>query len=241
MESESIKTRFELLNHHLDERSQRLWLAAEAISYGRGGISNISKITGVARNTISDGCNEIRQIPPSKDHIKPIRRIRNKGGGRKRLIEKDSKILADLTALIEPYTRGDPDSPLLWTTKSLRNLASAMQNKGHNVSFRTIGSLLKNMGYSLQSNRKTHEGESHVDRNSQFEYIYNQCKIFMDENQPVISIDAKKKNSSGILKIMEKNGDLSVSPSWLMYMIFLQHVIRQFHTEFMTLQKIWDG
>ena len=200
MQSEPIKTRFELLNRHLDERSRRLWLAAEAISYGRGGISNVSKITGVTRNTISDGCKEVTQPPSPNNLLGPTKRIRNTGGGRKPLIEKDNKILADLTALIDPYTRGDPDSPLLWTTKSLRNLASAMKNKGHNVSFRTIGSLLKNLGYSLQSNRKTHEGESHVDRNSQFEHIYSQCKLFIDENQPVISIDAKKKELVGNFK-----------------------------------------
>jgi transposase len=194
-----LKIRYDLLGSHLDERIKRLWLGSEAISYGKGGISHVSHITGVARNTISRGCREIRES--THDEEKPqSQRIRKEGGGRKSLIESDESLMTDLESLIEPTARGDPENPLRWTTKSLRNLASELQNNGRKIGFRTVGTLLHDLGYSLQANRKVYEGASHVDRNAQFEHINTTCQEFIAEGQPVISIDAKKKELIGNLK-----------------------------------------
>lgn len=199
MGEETLSDRYQLIKSHLDERSHRLWLANEAISLGYGGVSKVSKITGVSRNTISAGCVELKEEPLSKitDNKK---RIRKKGGGRKKLSETNEKLLEDLDQLIEPTSRGDPENPLRWTTKSVRRIAEELRIKGHNVSFRTILSILQSKNYSLQSNRKKHEGETHQDRDAQFQYIHHKMQEFIAKGLPVISVDAKKKELVGNLK-----------------------------------------
>lgn len=198
MES-SIKARYDSIKDHLNEKSQRLWLGNEALALGRGGISYVSKQTGVTRNTISKGYEEVQQLP--QQIITGDRnRIRKDGGGRKTKISQDKTLISDLYTCIEPFIRGDPESPLLWTTKSLRLISDELAEKGHTISYRSVGTMLSELGFSLQSNRKTHDGESHEDRNAQFLHIYNRCNEFMQENQPVISVDAKKKELIGNLK-----------------------------------------
>ena len=199
MSEETLLERYHLIKSHLDERSHRLWLANEALSLGYGGISKVSKITGVTRNTISAGCSELKE-EPLNICTENKKRIRKKGGGRKKLSETNEELLEDLDHLIEPTTRGDPENPLRWTTKSVRKIAEELKNKGHNVSFRTILSILQSKNYSLQSNRKKHEGETHQDRDQQFHYIHNRMQEFMAKGLPVISVDAKKKELVGNLK-----------------------------------------
>lgn len=182
---------------HLDEKSRRLFAAAEAQALGRGGISAVSKATGISRNAISRGINELKEAPSRPQSKK---RIRKKGGGRKRAVDKDPKLKEQLDSLIEPTTRGDPESGLRWTCKSLRNLAQELKNMGHQTSHRMVSELLHEMGYSLQANQKTLEGASHPDRNAQFEYIHNSVIRFQERQQPVISVDTKKKELVGQFK-----------------------------------------
>src|SRR5712675_2363839 len=146
--------------------------------------------TGVAPSTIGRGLKELAQDDPCE-------RIRRPGAGRKRTISKDPTLLADLEALVEPTTRGDPESPLRWTCKSVRRLAQALQSQGHAVSRTLVGHLLNEAGYSLQGNRKTTEGDSHPDRDAQFGYINTQVTAALAEQQPVISVDTKKKELVG--------------------------------------------
>jgi transposase len=195
----SIKARYDTIKEHLNEKSQRLWLGNEALALGRGGISYVSKQTGVARNTIAKGCEEIQRLP-SKIITGEGNRIRKEGGGRKTKISQDKTLISDLYSCIEPFIRGDPESPLLWTTKSLRSISDELAEKGHIISYRSVGTILAELGFSLQSNRKTQEGVSHEDRDAQFLHIYHRCNEFMQENQPVISVDAKKKELIGNLK-----------------------------------------
>jgi transposase len=195
----SIKVRYDTIKEHLNEKSQRLWLGNEALALGRGGISYVSKQTGVARNTIAKGCEEIQRLP-SKIITGEGNRIRKEGGGRKTKISQDKTLISDLYSCIEPFIRGDPESPLLWTTKSLRSISDELAEKGHIISYRSVGTILAELGFSLQSNRKTQEGVSHEDRDAQFLHIYHRCNEFMQENQPVISVDAKKKELIGNLK-----------------------------------------
>ena len=198
MES-SIKARYDSIKDHLNEKSQRLWLGNEALALGRGGISYVSKQTGVSRNTISKGFEEVQQHP--QQIITGDRnRIRKDGGGRKTKISQDKTLISDLYSCIEPCIRGDPESPFLWTTKSLRGISDELAEKGHTISYRSVGTILAEQGFSLQSNRKTHEEESHEDRNAQFLHIYNRCNEFMQGDQPIIYVDAKKKEWIGNLK-----------------------------------------
>jgi len=199
MSTNPIHLKYDLISPHLDERTRRLWLGAEALSISRGGVTQVSNITGVSRNTISQGCKEIMEAPLSQITGEP-KRIRKKGGGRKKLVESDPALASDLESLLNPFTRGDPENPLRWTTKSLRQLSKQLKKMDHDISFRSVGTLLHQIGYSLQANRKVHEGTSHTDRNAQFEYINNQCISFIQEKQPVISIDAKKKELIGNVK-----------------------------------------
>jgi len=192
MDSAPIKKRYEALKPHLDERVKRLFAAAEALALGRGGIVAVSNATGISRNVIARGIEEIRSQPSL-----PKKRVRKRGGGRKRTADKDPTLKSDLEALIEPATRGDPDSSLRWTCKSLRKLAEELQGKGHRTSHRMVGELLKEMGYSLQGNKKTLEGSSHPDRNAQFEHIHHTVGIFQGNGQPVVSVDTKKKELVG--------------------------------------------
>jgi hypothetical protein len=173
-----------------DERSRRVWAAAEAASLGRGGISAVSLATGIGRRSIRNGIQELHS-----DHPLPFGRIRCSGGGRKKSTAQDTTLLQSLDALVEPVTRGDPERPLRWTCQSGRTLAAELRLQGHPVSHHTVGRLLKQMDYSLQSNRKTREGQDHPDRNRQFEYIHQQVKKFMKQKQPVLSADTKKKEN----------------------------------------------
>ncbi len=192
---EAIAKKYEKLSPVLDERMRRLWAGVESSVIGFGGIAVVSKATGMSRNTIIRGEREIDEISG-----KTIKTIRKTGGGRKKAIDIDPRIQEELTKLIEPVTRGDPESPLKWTCKSLRKLSSELKNKGHNVSHRIVGELLHKMGYSLQANRKILEGSSHPDRNAQFEFINQQVIKFQNNNQPVISVDTKKKELVGNFK-----------------------------------------
>lgn len=194
MENE-ISERFSLLKPFLNEKSIRLFGAAEAKVLKHGGIQAVSEQTGLSRTTISKGIQELK----NSNEI-PVLRIRRKGGGRKTMAEKEPQIGSALTKLIEPALRGEPDSPLLWTSKSLRKLSAELKTQGFNVSHNYIGELLKEKGFSLQANRKTDEGKSHPDRNAQFEHIHETIKTYQSECQPVISVDAKKKELVGNFK-----------------------------------------
>jgi transposase len=172
-----------------------LLAAAESMALGRGGISAVSKTTGVSRQVIRQGLRELEQTPTHS-----AGRIRRPGGGRKSARQKDPTLVADLEKLVEPTTRGDPESWLLWTSKSVRKLAEELQRMGHEVSYPVVAELLREMGYSLQANRKTREGSSHPDRNAQFEHINARVQQYMDLQQPVISVDTKKKELVGDFK-----------------------------------------
>lgn len=185
------------MSPYLNEKQNRLLVATEAKVVGRGGITLVSLATGVSRPTITIGCKELlnpSDVNESKDEPK---RIRRPGGGRKKTVLRDPDLLKDLESLIEPVTRGDPESALRWTCKSVRNLSDELNRMGHKTSHQLIAELLHETGYSLQANRKTHEGESHADRNEQFEYIHNKIQEFQAANQPVISVDTKKKELIG--------------------------------------------
>ena len=190
-----ISERFNLLKPFLNEKSIRLFGAAEAKVLKHGGIQAVSEQTGISRTTISKGVQELK----NSEKIS-VSRIRKEGGGRKTIVEKMPQIDNSLAKLIEPALRGEPDSPLLWTSKSLRKLSAELKLQGFNVSHNYIGELLKEKGFSLQANRKTDEGKSHPDRNAQFEHIHETIKIYQSECQPVISVDAKKKELVGNFK-----------------------------------------
>ena len=194
-----IKSRYRGLAPLMDERMRRQWAATEAQTYGRGGVSAVSSATGMSRNTIRKGLFELA-ARKSNPRVAVATRIRKQGGGRKRLTETDPGMAQALDRLIEPTTRGDPMSPLRWTCKSTMNLAHALTRHGHPVGAWTVGAMLKQAGYSLQSNRKTKEGGSHPDRNAQFEYINGSVEQFQQRGQPVISVDTKKKELVGPFK-----------------------------------------
>ncbi len=188
----SIRKKFELLRGQLDERSWRLAAAAEAESVGTGGISLVSRATGLARTTIRRGLKQLK----SGEQLDPGR-VRRSGSGRKRRIAEDPKLLPDLERLIEPGVRGDPESPLRWTIKSVRRLAEELREMGHRASPQLVDELLHNLDFSLQANRKVREGGRHPDRNAQFEFINRQVKNHLRRGEPTISVDAKKKELVG--------------------------------------------
>jgi hypothetical protein len=192
-----IKSRFELMNNHLNEKTKRLFCATEAKILGHGGIKIVCEATNVTYKTIARGLKELEQITTLDEREN---RIRNNGGGRKKAIDKNPDLEKHLLALVEPTTRGEPQSSLLWTTKSLRNLADELNKMGFNVSHVVVGNILKANKFSLQANRKTDEGSSHIDRDKQFNHIHNKVKEFQEANNPVISIDAKKKELIGNFK-----------------------------------------
>jgi hypothetical protein len=193
---ERIEAKYRSLAPLMDERMRRQWAAAEARAYGWGGVRAVSGAIGMSPNTIRKGLVELgaREENPQAPLDAHLRR---KGGGRKRKTEADPELLESLEGLVEPMTRGDPESPLRWTCKSTTHLAEELTQQGHAVSPRTVGRLLNADGYSLQSNRKTTEGESHPDRNAQFEHINATVKRFQRRGQPVISVDTKKKELVG--------------------------------------------
>jgi hypothetical protein len=200
MEHELIQQRFKLLAPELDERQRRLFAAAEALALGRGGVSRVSRATGVSRPTITLGCKELRAGRTAPRPVVCAARVRRPGAGRKRVADADVTLRHDLETLIEPTTRGDPMSPLRWTCKSVRKLAAQLRRQGHATSHRMVAELLHEMKYSLQANRKTLEGRSHPDRNAQFEHIHRRVKTFQAQGQPVISVDTKKKELVGNFK-----------------------------------------
>ncbi len=192
--------RYELLEKVLNERQRRMLVAVEAKVLGRGGISLVAKATGVSRETIRTGLAELEAVKADKIVEVVEERVRRSGGGRKKAIEKDAAILTDLEELVDPVTRGDPESPLRWTCKSLRMLAMELKARGHAVSHVVIGELLKSQGYSLQANAKTLEGGENPDRNAQFEHINACVKTALAAGEPVISVDTKKKELVGCYK-----------------------------------------
>lgn len=195
---EIIKNKYTNITNSLDEKSRRLWAASEAIAYGRGGIAVLSRTTGMSNKTIYKGISEIKG---NNNDSNITKRIRKEGGGRKRIADKTKgELLRDLDKMIEPATRGDPESPLRWTSKSTRKLEEELNKQGYAISYKTIGRLLKELGYSLQANRKTNEGGDHPDRDKQFEYIYEKIKTLLEKDQPVISVDTKKKELIGNFK-----------------------------------------
>ena len=198
MENKLLKTKYELLLPHLDERTRRLVAASETIGKGHGAILEVSHATGVSRRAIALGIKELKE-EPLKD-TQNNSRIRKEGGGRKTVVEKDPTLITDLEKLLDPVTRGDPESPLTWTCKSLRTLVGELAAMNHFVNHQTLDNLLHDMGYSLQSNKKTLEGKQSPDRNEQFEFINNKVKSFQEENAPVISVDTKKKELVGNFK-----------------------------------------
>jgi Rhodopirellula transposase DDE domain len=198
-EDRSTRRRFGLLSAFLDERLRRLVAAAESVALGYGGVSNVSRATGVSRRAITQGLKELRQPPPGAKAARG-QRIRRPGGGRKKILEKDPVLAADLERLVEPVTRGDPESPLRWTCKSVRRLAAELKRRGHSASHQTVAARLQTLGYSLQANRKTLEGSQHPDRNAQFEYLNQKVQQYLAGGQPVISVDTKKKELVGDFK-----------------------------------------
>jgi hypothetical protein len=196
---ERIRRKFQALEPVLDERSRRQWAASEAMEWGYGGVSAVAAATGLARDTIRAGVRELQARQRHPDDW-PHPGVRKPGGGRKRLTEADPALTAALEALVEPLTRGDPESPLRWTCKSTRTLAQELTGTGHAVGYRTVAWLLHEAGYSLQANRKTREGNQSPHRNAQFEYINGQARRFQKNRQPVISVDTKKKELVGDFK-----------------------------------------
>lgn len=196
---ERIRIKYVALSPAMDERLRRQWAAAEASTLGWGGVSTVALATGLARNTISTG---LRELAARREHPEvPVEtRLRRPGAGRKRVVETDPDLLAALESLVDPVTRGHPESPLKWTCKSTAKLAAELARQKHPVTDRTVASLLKEAGYSLQANRKTREGSRHPDRNAQFEYISQQVLAFQKRRQPVISVDTKKKELVGEFK-----------------------------------------
>lgn len=197
MDIKTLRTKYRALAPGLTERSRRLWAASESMALGHGGIALVERATGISRSTISRG---IREVESGANETLSPDRTRRPGGGRKRTAEQDATLVADLEALVEPTTSGDPDSPLRWTAKSVRQLSSELQTMGHAVSHRLVAELLHECGYSLQANRKTREGPQHPDRDAQFRYINEQVRRFQQRHQPAISVDTKKKELVGDFK-----------------------------------------
>lgn len=190
----AIRQRFETLGPYLDERQRRVYATSEALAAGWGGIAAVSRITGVARSTIGRGLDEVASAAA------PDGRVRRAGAGRKPLEEADPRLIEDLERIVAPTQRGDPEQPLRWTIKSLRQIARALRDLGHRISHTSVGTVLRACGYSLQANRKTREGSHHPDRNAQFEYLNHTVNAALAEGQPAISVDAKKKELVGDFK-----------------------------------------
>src|SRR5918998_3337833 len=195
--SETIKSKYEALRPVMNERMRRLWAAAEARALGRGGATLVHRATGLAQNTIRAG---IKELIKAEAHPLAPGRVRRPGAGRKPLTQSDPTLLEDLEALVEPVTRGDPESPLRWTCKSVQKLARELAQQGHRVSGQTISVLLGQLDYSLQANKKTQEGATHPDREAQFAYINERTQAAQERGQPVISVDTKKKELVGNYK-----------------------------------------
>ena len=195
-----IQRRFRSLSPFLDERMRRLVAAAESESIGYGGVTAVARATGVSRRAITEGRAELRDGKAARKSPPRETRVRREGAGRKRIVNKDPGLLKDLDRLVDPVTRGDPESPLRWTCKSVRRLAEELQREGHSVSYQTVAELLHEMDYSLQANQKTLEGSQHADRDEQFAYINRKAQRYLKQGEPVISVDTKKKELVGDFK-----------------------------------------
>jgi len=195
MDIGTLQAKYTALAPALTERSRRLWAATEARALGHGGITLVELATGISRSTVQRGVRELE----SQQTLAPAR-TRKPGGGRKRAVDKDAELVTDLEALVEPTAAGDPDSPLRWTTKSVRRLQMELEAMGHAVSHRVVAEILHRLDYSLQANRKTLEGTSHPDRDAQFRYIHEQVRQFQKNAHPAISVDTKKKELVGDFK-----------------------------------------
>src|SRR5579864_2175316 len=194
-QTRAARKRYKAMAPVLDEQSRRRFVALEAQALGRGGVSLMARITGLSRRTIYHGLCDIQ----SRESPGPGR-VRKRGGGRKSKVLEDPTLVADLRKLVEPMTRGDPMQRLLWTCRSLRNLVKELAAEGHTVSPTVVGNLLRDIGYSLQANSKTREGDQHIDRDAQFRYINARATSFLIANEPVISVDTKKKELVGSFK-----------------------------------------
>ena len=195
IDDEVLRTKYAAMGPRLNELQTRLWAATEAHALGRGGISQVARATGISRKRIHHGLRDLEQqgeTTPATAKYRP-ERVRRPGGGRRALTDKDPELVRQLEALVAPATRGDPMSPLRWTSKSTYQLAAELTAGGHPVSPRTVAALLKEQGYSLQGLRKTREGKQHPDRDAQFRHLNARVTAFQNQGQPVISVDAKKK------------------------------------------------
>lgn len=190
-----LAAKYVALEAALNERTRRLWAGTEAVAWGRGGIAAVIRATGLSRNTVARGIQETTTA-----HSRDVGRVRAPGGGRKAKAVLDPGLTRALERLVEPLSRGDPESPLRWTCKSTRRLAKELAEEGYEVSHRLVAELLHELDYSLQGNRKTKEGTSHPDRNAQFEYINRRVSDAMARKQPAISVDTKKKELVGDFK-----------------------------------------
>ena len=206
VDTEAIERRFKVLQPVLDERLRRMVAAAESLVVGFGGASIVARATGVSRRAIAAGVVELR-TPVVRRGLEPGA-IRRRGGGRKRTTQTDPTLKQDLERLVDPVTRGDPESPLRWTCKSVRHLAEQLNRLGHSTSHRMVAELLHELGYSLQANRKSLEGAQHPDRDAQFQYINQKVQEYLALHQPVISVDTKKKELVGDFK----NGGRELQP-----------------------------
>ncbi len=200
---EGLKQRYAALSPHLDERRRRLMVAAETVALGPRSLAAVSRATGLARTTIMRGISELEQPEPIAEG-----RVRREGAGRRRAVDKDPTLRGDLERLVDPGSRGDPESPLRWTSKSTRKLAAQLTDMGHQIGASLVRRLLHEMGYSLQANRKVLEGSSHPDRNEQFEHINAASAEHLAAGEPVISVDTKKKELVGPFK----NGGKELRP-----------------------------
>ena len=207
MNAEDIKANYNRISPFLDEKTDRLYVANLALSLGRGGKILVSKTLGVSRDRINDGIKELQNQKPLLDN-----KQRREGGGRKPIEFYQPDIPKEIDNIVSPYTRGDPENPLKWCSKSLRKIAKVLQLKGYNISHVSVEKYLHSNGYSLQSNRKTDEGSSEEDRDKQFEYINEKSKLFMSENEPVISVDCKKKELIGNYKNAGSEWEESKNP-----------------------------
>jgi len=204
---EWVRDKYEALKGSLNERSRRLWAAAEARSLGRGGVAVVMAATGMSSATVSKGLRELEAMAAG-GATWPPGRIRRPGGGRKCARDKQPGLSAALAALVEPTARGDPEHPLRWTCKSTAKLARELQKQGFQVGPRTVSKELKEQKFSLQSNRKTREGQSHPDRDAQFATINERVQAFQKRGQPVISVDTKKKELVGDFTTGRESGTL---------------------------------
>ena len=195
IDERAIGERFRAMAGELNERQRRWWAGAEALSHGRGGQAAVIRATGLAPGTVAKGMPEVRA-----GESLAAGRVRGPGAGRKPLTETDPTLLADLDRLVRDEARGDPESALLWTSKSVRKLASVLRELGHEVHFTSVAKLLRKLGYSMQANRKTKEGASHPDRDEQFQHINRVATAALAAAQPLISVDTKKKELIGDFK-----------------------------------------